>query len=260
LIWERIWGGRWRDCGGCGCFWQEKRETTHAQCADLAARRGCGIHPFHPSIHPTTHTRTHSTQQQGYATKFNEAAAATPALLSYSLPDLLSKATVDPSLPASARTAARNQAGGFANHASYFRTLGPGAGASTKPEGKFADLVSSSFGSQAAMTAALAKAAAGVFGSGWAWLTFSPTDGGKLFVETTANQDNPLMAGLGYSGATPILGVDVWEHSYYVDRGPNRTAYIEALLGSLANWTAVGENVDAAVRGDVEGALLGKGK
>ena len=174
-----------------------------------------------------------------------------------SLPDVLTGATVDASLPAAARTAARNQAGGFANHASYFRTFGPaGIGADTRPSGKFGELVTSAFGSTQAMKDDLAKAAAGVFGSGWAWLVYDP-EAGALAIETTANQDNPLMAGLGYSGRTPVYGIDVWEHAYYADRGPGRAAYIDAALSSITNWTAVGENVDAAVAGDVSRALLG---
>lgn len=213
-----------------------------------------------PGISAKTVGFHYGTHFKAYATKFNEAAAAAPALLSYSLPGLLANATVDPALPAAARTAARNQAGGFANHASYFRTLGPGAGSSTAPSGQFKDAVDAAFGSTDGMKAALSKAAAGVFGSGWAWLAYAPSSdgGGKLFIETTANQDSPLMAGLGYSGATPVYGIDVWEHAYYADRGPNRTAYIDAVLGSLTNWSAVGENFDAAKAGDVEGALLGK--
>jgi superoxide dismutase, Fe-Mn family len=191
----------------------------------------------------------------------NAAAARTPALAGLSVPDLLTKATVDASLPASARLAARNQAGGFANHALYFRTLGPNAtAASGPPGGEFGDAVARDFGSVGNLTDSLAAAAASFFGSGWSWLTVG--DGSNatapvLAVETTPNQDNPVMAGLGYSGRVPIFGVDVWEHAYYVDYGPNRTAHVKGVLNNLVNWTAVGENYGAARQGDVQAALLG---
>lgn len=127
----------------------------------------------------------------------------------------------------------RNNGGGFYNHNLFWTVMTPNGGG--LPTGELAAAIDKDFGSFADFKAAFAKAAATQFGSGWAWLCVHP--GGKLDVCGTANQDNPLMPGIGYGG-TPILGLDVWEHAYYLNYQNRRPDYIEAFF-SVINWTEV---------------------
>ena len=127
----------------------------------------------------------------------------------------------------------RNNGGGFYNHNLFWTVMTPNGGG--LPTGELAAAIDKDFGSFADFKAAFAKAAATQFGSGWAWLCVHP--GGKLDVCGTANQDNPLMPGIGYGG-TPILGLDVWEHAYYLNYQSRRPDYIEAFF-SVINWTEV---------------------
>ena len=127
----------------------------------------------------------------------------------------------------------RNNGGGFYNHNLFWTVMTPNGGG--LPTGELAASIDKDFGSFADFKAAFAKAAATQFGSGWAWLCVHP--GGKLDVCGTANQDNPLMPGIG-CGGTPILGLDVWEHAYYLNYQNRRPDYIEAFF-SVINWTEV---------------------
>jgi Fe-Mn family superoxide dismutase len=127
----------------------------------------------------------------------------------------------------------RNNGGGFYNHNLFWTVMTPNGGG--LPTGELAAAIDKDFGSFADFKAAFAKAAATQFGSGWAWLCVHP--GGKLDVCGTANQDNPLMPGIG-CGGTPILGLDVWEHAYYLHYQNRRPDYIEAFF-SVINWTEV---------------------
>lgn len=142
-------------------------------------------------------------------------------------------------VPAEKRTAVRNNAGGHANHSLFWQVMAPaGKGGGGNPEGALADAIKSAFGSFDEFKKKFADAAATRFGSGWAWLVVK---NGKLEVCSTANQDNPLMgdAIAGCSG-TPILGLDVWEHAYYLHYQNRRPDYVSAWW-SVVNWPKVAE-------------------
>ncbi len=129
--------------------------------------------------------------------------------------------------------AVRNNGGGFYNHSLFWTIMSPNGGG--KPSGELAEAIDSAFGSFDVFKAEFAKAAATRFGSGWAWLCINKD--GKLEVCSSANQDNPLMPGIGCEG-TPILGLDVWEHAYYLNYQNRRPDYIEAFF-NVINWTEV---------------------
>lgn len=138
-------------------------------------------------------------------------------------------------LPEDKRTAVRNNGGGHANHSLFWTIMGPNAGG--EPSGDLAAAITSDLGGFAKFKEDFSNAAATRFGSGWAWLS---VDGGKLLVESTPNQDSPIM-----EGRTPILGLDVWEHAYYLHYQNRRPDYIAAFF-SVINWNAVGERFAAA--------------
>ncbi len=145
-------------------------------------------------------------------------------------------------LPHEIQGAVRNNAGGHANHSLFWQILAPeGKGGGGRPEGALGDAIKSGFGSFDEFKEKFADAAATRFGSGWAWLCVSPE--GKLHVYSTANQDNPKMpeefGGKG-PGHTPILGLDVWEHAYYLNYQNRRPDYIKAFW-NVVNWKKVGE-------------------
>ncbi len=129
--------------------------------------------------------------------------------------------------------AVRNNGGGFYNHRLFWTVMSPDGGG--KPTGELAEAINAAFGSFEAFKDAFKKAAATQFGSGWAWLCV--LKGGKVEVCATANQDNPLMPGIGCGGA-PILGVDVWEHAYYLNYQNRRPDYLEAFF-NVINWDEV---------------------
>ena len=130
-------------------------------------------------------------------------------------------------------TAVRNNGGGYYNHNLFWTVMSPDGGG--LPTGELADAIETTFKSFDAFKAEFAKAAATRFGSGWAWLCVH--EGGKLEICSSANQDNPLMPGIGCEG-TPILGLDVWEHAYYLNYQNRRPDYVEAFF-SVINWTEV---------------------
>ena len=138
-------------------------------------------------------------------------------------------------VPESIRTAVRNNGGGFANHNLFWQIMGPGGGG--EPGGALGDAINSAFGSFGDFQSAFSAAAATRFGSGWAWLV---SDGGALSVSSTPNQDTPLM-----SGSSPILGIDVWEHAYYLNYQNRRPDYIAAFF-NVINWDKVAELYAAA--------------
>jgi len=137
--------------------------------------------------------------------------------------------------PENIRTAVRNNGGGYANHNLFWQIMGPGGGG--EPSGALADAINSAFGSFADFQSAFSAAAATRFGSGWAWLA---ADGGAVSVSSTPNQDTPLM-----DGGTPILGIDVWEHAYYLNYQNRRPDYIAAFF-NVINWDKVAELYAAA--------------
>jgi Fe-Mn family superoxide dismutase len=171
----------------------------------------------------------HGKHHQGYVTKLNGALEGHPDLEGKPLPDLLHEIE---SVPASIRTAVRNNGGGHANHTLFWTILSPEGGG--KPAGELAGAISSTFGSFDAFKEKFSNAAAGQFGSGWAWLV---VDGnGALDVYGTPNQDSPYM-----KGHTPILGLDVWEHAYYLNYQNRRPDYIQAFWNVVA-WDQVATN------------------
>lgn len=133
-------------------------------------------------------------------------------------------------------SAVRNNGGGFYNHSLFWSVMSADGGGS--PSGDLAKAIDASFGSFEEFKAAFSKAAATRFGSGWAWLCVQP--GGKLGVCSTANQDNPLMKGVG-CGGTPVLGLDVWEHAYYLNYQNRRPDYIAGFF-NVIDWNVVSEN------------------
>ncbi len=138
-------------------------------------------------------------------------------------------------VPENIRTAVRNNGGGYANHNLFWQIMGPNGGG--EPSGALADAINSAFGGFGEFQSAFSAAAATRFGSGWAWLV---ADGGAVSVTSTPNQDTPLM-----EGGTPILGLDVWEHAYYLNYQNRRPDYIAAFF-NVINWDKVAELYAAA--------------
>ena len=180
-----------------------------------------------PYIDAQTMTIHHDKHHATYLTKLNEAVVGTD-LENTCVCDLLSKMD---SVPEKIRTVIRNHGGGYVNHNLFWEIMAPSAGG--EPKGPLADAVAKSFGAYKSFQDQFAAAAAGRFGSGWAWLVVK-ADGG-LAVTSTANQDSPLM-----EGQTPILGLDVWEHAYYLKYQNRRPEYISAWW-NVVNWTVVAE-------------------
>ncbi len=190
-----------------------------------------------PHIDAQTMEIHHTKHHQAYITKVNAAIEGTP-LESKSIEDLIGDLG---SVPDDKRGAVRNNGGGHANHSLFWSVLGPSKGGS--PSGELAAAIDAACGSFDAFKTAFADAGATRFGSGWAWLYLS---GGTLKVGSTANQDSPLMgeATAGISGI-PILGLDVWEHAYYLKYQNRRPDYISAFW-NVVNWDAVAERFAAA--------------
>lgn len=174
------------------------------------------------------HTKHHNT----YVTKLNAALEGHADLQDKSLDTLLSDLD---SVPESIRTAVRNNGGGHANHALFWTLLSPNGGG--EPTGELASKIKDTFGSFDAFKEKFATAATGRFGSGWAWLI---VDNGELVVTSTPNQDTPVM-----EGKTPILGIDVWEHAYYLKYQNKRPDYIAAFW-NVVNWDEVAKRYEAA--------------
>lgn len=180
----------------------------------------------HDALEPHIDARTmeihHGKHHNGYTTKLNDAIAGT-AHEGASIESILKNLDMD-------NAAVRNNGGGYYNHCLFWEVMHPDGGG--QPEGDLADAITAAFGSFEGFKDAFAKAAATRFGSGWAWLCALP--GGKLEVCSSANQDNPLMPGIGCEG-TPILGLDVWEHAYYLNYQNRRPEYIDAFF-NVIHW------------------------
>ncbi len=144
-------------------------------------------------------------------------------------------------LPDEIQTAVRNNGGGYANHKLFWEILSPDGGG--EPTGALAERINGAYGSYDEFKNVFKSAATGQFGSGWAWLYVEP--GGDIHVSSTANQDTPLM-----EGKTPILGLDVWEHAYYLNYQNRRGDYVDAFF-NVIDWDAVNEKYAAAVEADV---------
>jgi Fe-Mn family superoxide dismutase len=188
-----------------------------------------------PHIDARTMEIHYSKHHQAYVTNLNNAIKGKADLEKKSVEDLIRDLS---SVPEDIRTAVRNNGGGHANHSFFWKIMGPNAGG--EPKGKLADDIKSTFGGFDQFKEKFADAGVKRFGSGWAWLM--KNNSGKLEIVSTANQDSPLM-GKATAGAegTPILGVDVWEHAYYLNYQNRRPDYIKAWW-NVVNWDAVAKN------------------
>ena len=178
-----------------------------------------------PHIDARTMEIHHTKHHQAYVNNLNAAIEKAPELQGRSLDDLMRGIN---SVPEAVRTAVRNNGGGHWNHSMFWEIMGPGVGG--EPTGALGDAIKSAFGDFNKFKEQFAAAAAGRFGSGWAWLI---NDSGKLSITSTPNQDNPLM-----EGKTAILGVDVWEHAYYLKYQNRRPDYVSAWW-NVVNWNNV---------------------
>ena len=184
-----------------------------------------------PSIDAKTMEIHHDKHHAAYVNNLNAALEKAPELQSKSLDDLLQNLD---SVPESIRATVRNNGGGHWNHSMFWEIMAPNAGG--EPTGKLADAIRSSFGDFNTFKTQFADAAAKRFGSGWAWLV---KDGGKLTITSTPNQDTPVM-----EGKHPVLGVDVWEHAYYLKYQNKRPDYVAAWW-NVVNWPEVGRRFEA---------------
>jgi Fe-Mn family superoxide dismutase len=181
-----------------------------------------------PYIDEQTMTIHHTKHHQGYVSKVNAALEGHSDLASKSIEDLLANLN---DIPESIRTAVQNHGGGHANHSLFWQIMAPGGGGT--PSGNLASALTSTFGGYEGFKEQFANAGTGRFGSGWAWLVVG--NNGDLSIMSTPNQDSPLSQGL-----KPILGLDVWEHAYYLKYQNKRADYITAWW-SVVNWTKVAE-------------------
>ena len=184
-----------------------------------------------PHIDARTMEIHHTKHHNGYTTKLNGAIEGTD-LAGKSIEDILENLDMS-------NTAVRNNGGGFYNHVLFWEVMSPDGGGT--PEGALAEAIDAAFGSFDNFKEQFSKAAATRFGSGWAWLCVHP--GGKLEICSTPNQDNPLMPNTG-CGGYPILGLDVWEHAYYLHYQNRRPDYISEFF-NVINWAKVAENYAA---------------
>jgi Fe-Mn family superoxide dismutase len=188
-----------------------------------------------PSIDKMTMEIHHDRHHKAYVDNANKALEGQAALQNLSVEQLLRRIN---EVPQNIRTAVQNNAGGHANHSMFWVIMGKGAGG--KPSGPLADAINAAFGDFGAFQTKLKEAAMGRFGSGWGWLVYAD---GKLQVVSSPNQDSPYM-----NNQAPILGIDVWEHAYYLKYQNKRADYIDAWW-SVVNWAAVAERFGKAKAG-----------
>jgi Fe-Mn family superoxide dismutase len=203
-----------------------------------------GFDALEPTIDAKTMEIHHDKHHQAYVTNFNNAIAGKPDLESKSAEELIKSLT---SVPEDVRPAVRNNGGGHVNHSLFWTLLAPKGKGGGEPAGAVADAIKASFGSFADFKTKFQDAGVKRFGSGWAWLIVKD---GKLAITSTANQDNPIMpdAVLTPTNAVsgkPILGVDVWEHAYYLKYQNKRPDYLTAIW-DVINWGRVAELYSAA--------------
>jgi Fe-Mn family superoxide dismutase len=189
----------------------------------------------HDALEPHIDSRTmeihHGKHHAGYTSKLNAAVNGTE-LEGKSIEEILTSGTLSAGI--------RNNGGGFYNHCMFWEVMSPNGGGT--PTGALASAIDVAFGSLDGFKEAFSNAAASRFGSGWAWLCVKD---GKLEVCSTANQDNPIMKSVGCSG-TPIMGIDVWEHAYYLNYQNRRPDYINAFF-NVVNWDKVAQNFSEAL-------------
>jgi Fe-Mn family superoxide dismutase len=182
-----------------------------------------------PHIDAQTMQIHHGKHHAAYVNNLNAALEKHPDLQSKSAEDLIRDLNA---IPEAIRTAVRNNGGGHVNHTMFWQIMGPGKGGA--PTGAIADAINGAFGGFDAFKEQMNKGGAGRFGSGWVWLV---SNGGKLSVESTANQDNPMM-----EGKTPVMGIDVWEHAYYLKYQNRRPDYLAAWW-NVVNWDEVNKRL-----------------
>jgi len=185
-----------------------------------------------PSIDARTMEIHHGKHHAAYVSNLNKAIAGVPELAGKPIEEILRRLDA---VPESIRTTVRNNGGGHYNHSLFWQSMKKGGGGA--PKGALAKAIDARFGSYDKLREELAKAATTVFGSGWAWLTL---DGGQLRIEQTANQDTPLS-----SGRVPLLGIDVWEHAYYLKYQNRRADYVAAFF-NVIDWDFVGSRYPQA--------------
>jgi Fe-Mn family superoxide dismutase len=178
-----------------------------------------------PHIDAQTMQIHHGKHHNAYVTNLNAALEKHPELASKSVEDLIKNLSA---VPEDIRTAVRNNGGGHANHSMFWQIMGPGKGGN--PTGKIAEAITSTFGGFDSFKEQMNKAGGARFGSGWVWLV---DNGGTLAIESTPNQDSPLM-----DGKKPVFGIDVWEHAYYLKYQNRRPDYLSAWW-NVINWDAV---------------------
>jgi len=182
-----------------------------------------------PHIDAQTMQIHHGKHHAAYVNNLNAALEKHADLQSKSAEDLIKNLSA---VPDDVRTAVRNNGGGHVNHTMFWEIMGPGKGGA--PTGKIGDAITGTFGSFDAFKEQMNKGGVGRFGSGWVWLV---DNGGKLAIESTANQDNPMM-----EGRYPIFGIDVWEHAYYLKYQNRRPDYLGAWW-NVINWDAVSKRI-----------------
>ena len=190
-----------------------------------------------PHIDARTMEIHHDAHHKTYVSKLNEAVVGKPEE-KLTLAQLLASASKQPD-------AIRNNAGGHWNHSFFWQLLAPKGGG--KPTGELATAINKDFGSFEKFNEEFTKAATGRFGSGWAWLIYDPK-ASKLAITSTPNQDNPLMDLPGIQRGTPVLGLDVWEHAYYLKYQNKRPDYVKAYW-NVVNWSEAGKRYEAARKG-----------
>jgi Fe-Mn family superoxide dismutase len=174
----------------------------------------------------------HDKHHGAYVTNLNKALEGHADLQKLSLEELIGHLD---RVPENIRTAVHNNGGGHSNHSMFWKIMKKGGGG--EPKGEIGEAIKSAFGSFADFKTKLNEAATKRFGSGWAWLMFT---GGKLSIDSTANQDSPIM-----NGSKPVMGLDVWEHAYYLKYQNRRPEYIEAWW-NVVNWDEITKNFEAA--------------
>jgi superoxide dismutase, Fe-Mn family len=186
-----------------------------------------------PHIDARTMEIHHQKHHGAYVSKLNDAVGKHSELQGRSVEDILRNIE---RVPEDVRTAVRNNGGGHANHSLFWQIMGPNAGG--EPSGSIGEAIQSAFGDFSSFREKFSAAAAGRFGSGWAWLVVG--DGGGLQVIDLPNQDNPLM-----QGQRPVLGLDVWEHAYYLNYQNRRPDYVKAWW-NVVNWSVVEQQFQSA--------------
>jgi len=192
-----------------------------------------------PHIDTKTMEIHHGKHHQAYVTNLNKALESAPELAAKPINELIADLSA---VPEAIRGAVRNNGGGHANHSFFWTLLSPDGGG--EPTGKLAEAITAKFGGFDELKAKIEAAGTTRFGSGWAWLCVNADK--ELCVCSTPNQDSPLMKGIAECPGTPVFGIDVWEHAYYLNYQNRRPDYLKAIW-NVIDWNKVGANYEAAL-------------